>query len=131
MLFEEVFSKLKVNCDLLLFENGPKALNQLEKSDFRVPHIIFLDLNMPIVDGLEIVEMLRRTSKYRDVPIAIYSTSSSDKDMQDTLIRGANIYIVKPNDYNRLKEVLENVMRMQWQYNSSSLRMDTFVKVYK
>lgn len=129
MLFEEVFAELKIKSNLLLFENGLKALKHFDKSDFRVPHIIFLDLNMPIVNGIEVLEALRRTSKYRDVPIAIYSTSSAQKDIEETLVAGANIYITKPTDYNKLKMVLESVLKMQWQYNTSPLSRDNFVMV--
>lgn len=61
MLFEEVFSELKMQSDLFLFENGSKAINYFEQPDTTVPHLIFLDLNMPFMGGLEVLEILRRT----------------------------------------------------------------------
>jgi len=130
MLFEEVFSELKLKSKLLTFKNGLEAINYFERADTAVPHVIFLDLNMPIMGGLEVLEILRRTEKYKFVPIAIYSTSSAEKDIEETLVSGANIYITKPNDYDKLKDVMNSVLKMQWQYHNSSLSISTFVMVY-
>lgn len=130
MLFEEVFSELKLKSKLLTFKNGLEAINYFERADTAVPHVIFLDLNMPIMGGLEVLEILRRTEKYKFVPIAIYSTSSAEKDIEETLVNGANIYITKPNDYDKLKDVMNSVLKMQWQYHNSSLSISTFVMVY-
>jgi len=129
LIFEDAFSKLKIKSNLVQFQNGLEAIQYFEKEDTKVPHIIFLDLNMPIMTGIEALQILRKDKKYRNVPIAIYSTSNAESDKEATLVSGANIYITKPNDYSKLKQVLESVMKIQWQYNSSELRMDTFVMV--
>jgi DNA-binding NarL/FixJ family response regulator len=59
--------------------------------------------------------------------IAIYSTSSSEKDIEETFIQGANVYIKKPSDFNTLKKILEDVITINWQYHTSGLNRDNFM----
>ena len=75
-----------------------------------LPHIIFLDLNMPVMNGLECLKEVRKFDKYSDISIVIYSTSTSEQDIEDTFLHGANIYITKPSDYNKLKKVLAKAL---------------------
>lgn len=128
-LFEEVFSELKINSSLNLFQNGLEAMDYFNEPQTDVPDLIFLDLNMPIMGGIETLEHLRRSAKYKSVPIAIYSTSSSERDIEDTLVRGANIYITKPSDYKKLQKVLDEVLKVNWQYSTSQLRLENFVMI--
>jgi CheY-like chemotaxis protein len=129
MLFEEAFSELKIESALFLFQNGLELLNYLYSPETAVPDLIFLDLNMPIMGGMETLENIKRSEKYANVPLAIYSTSSHERDIEDTLARGANIYITKPTDYNKLKKTLDEVLKIQWQYSTSHLRLENFVMV--
>lgn len=127
MLFEEVFSELRIQSSLFLFQNGLEFLTYLDRPQTPIPDLIFLDLNMPIMGGIETLEHIKRSEKYSNVPIAIYSTSSSDRDIEDTLTRGANVYITKPTDYTKLKRVLDEVLKIQWQYLSGAMILDNFV----
>jgi PleD family two-component response regulator len=55
------------------------------------------------MSGFECLKIIRANSRFKDVSIIIYSTSSSEKDIEETFIEGANIYIKKPNDFTKLK----------------------------
>jgi len=127
MLFEEVFSELRIQSSLFLFQNGLEFLAYLDRPQAPIPDLIFLDLNMPIMGGIEALEHIKRSEKYSNVPIAIYSTSSSDKDIEESLARGANVYITKPTDYGKLKRILGEVLKIQWQYLSGAMLLDNFV----
>ena len=59
------------------------------------------------MSGMECLKEIRSNEKYNDISIAIYSTSSSEKDIDDTFFHGANIYITKPAAYSDLKKVLK------------------------
>jgi len=124
--FEEAIKQLDFDSKVATVENGKELLEYLETSD--LPHIIFLDLNMPILNGLETLKKLKQNQKYNSIAVAIYSTSSANKDIENTLANGANCYIVKPNDFQNLKSTLKYVLSLQWQYHTSNgLDMSNFL----
>ena len=124
--FSEAIAELKMSNQLTLFNDGRDLMDYLVKPDASLPHILFLDLNMPYKNGLDCLKEIRADQRYRDVSVAIYSTSSSEKDIEDTFIEGANIYIKKPNDFAQLKKVIKEVVHMNWQFHSSGLNKETF-----
>ena len=101
-------------------------MDYLEQPDIKLPHVLFLDLNMPGKTGIDCLKEIRANVRFKEVSIAIYSTSSSEKDIEDTFIEGANIYIKKPNDFSKLKEIIKEVVNMNWQFHTSGLNIETF-----
>lgn len=127
MLFMEALDEIKLKTNLLLFKHGQELLDYLFKPHIVLPNLIFLDLNMPIKNGIQCLSEIRSNPKLKDVYIAIYSTSSSDKDIKDTFLNGANIYINKPSCFNTLKETVEKVLNLDLQHHTSNLNKDTFL----
>ncbi|MBC7748084.1 MAG: response regulator [Methylotenera sp.] len=125
-LFNEALDELKMDSKLTSFTDGKVLMDYLENLENKLPNILFLDLNMPCKTGHECLREIRSNSRFIDVSIAIYSTSSSDKDIEDSFVQGANIYIKKPNDFSKLKKVIKDVVNMDWQYQSSGLSKETF-----
>jgi len=125
-LFAEAMKETGINHQLITFNDGLQLLNYLNKDDAEMPHILFLDLNMPFMNGFESLKEIRANEKFRDIPIAIYSTSASEKDQEDTFVSGANVYIKKPNDFSVLKRVLKEVIEVSWQMHAGAIRSDTF-----
>lgn len=125
--FSEAFDDLKIKTKLNLFNDGQQLMNYLLQEDCVLPHILFLDLNMPIKSGIECLHEIKREEHLKDIAIAIYSTSASDEDIEETFVNGANIYIKKPNDFNTLKKVLSDVVTINWQYQTSGLNKDNFL----
>ena len=105
--FSEAIMELKMDNKLTLFKDGKGLMDYLVDPDILLPHILFLDLNMPGKTGIDCLKEIRANTRFKDVSVAIYSTSSSEKDIEDTFIEGANIYIKKPNDFSMLKKVIK------------------------
>ena len=124
--FNDAINDLKINNKLTIFKNGKDLMDYLEHPDTVLPDILFLDLNMPCKTGNECLKDIRSNPKFKDISIAIYSTSSADKDIEETFVGGANIYIKKPNDFSKLKKVLKEVVNLNWQFHTSKLNKDTF-----
>ena len=124
--FNDAINDLKIANKLTLFKNGKDLMDYLENPDSILPDILFLDLNMPCKTGNECLKEIRLNPRFKDISIAIYSTSSSDKDIEETFVGGANIYIKKPNDFSKLKKVLKEVVNLNWQFHTSKLNKDTF-----
>ncbi len=126
-IFSDALSELKMETSLTMLEDGRNLVAYLEDPKTRRPDILFLDLNMPYKSGVECLREIRAIDKYKDLSVAIYSTSNSEKDMEDTFINGANIYIRKPNDFTALKKVLTEVLSINWQFHTSALNKETFL----
>ncbi|MFS4418262.1 response regulator [Maribacter sp. 2307ULW6-5] len=126
-LFSEAFETLEVKSELQMCHNGQEFIDHLENNPEQLPEIVFLDLNMPIKNGLECLRYLKQHSKYNDIFVAIYSTSSAEKDMEDTLLAGANIYIQKPNNFQTLRSVIDRAMKTCYQYATSQLDRHSFL----
>lgn len=124
-LFIDAIEQIGINYQLTVFNNGVELLNYLDElSD--IPHILFLDLNMPFMNGLESLRKIRDNKKYRDLTIAIYSTSGSDQDQEDTFVSGANVYIKKPSNFEGLKKILNEVLEVNWQLQSGAMNRETY-----
>lgn len=124
--FSEAIQELKMNNKLTLFKDGNDLMDYLVHPEIKLPHVLFLDLNMPGKTGIDCLKEIRSNARFKDISIAIYSTSSSDKDIEDTFIEGANIYIKKPNNFSELKKVIKEVVNMNWQFHTSGLNIETF-----
>ena len=125
--FSEAFEEIKIKTKLNLFNDGQQLMNYLLQTDCVLPNILFLDLNMPLKSGIECLHEIKQNDHLKDIAIAIYSTSASDEDIEETFVNGANIYIKKPNDFNTLKKVLNDVVTINWQYQTSGLNKENFL----
>ena len=127
LLFSEALEELTVKTKLSLFKHGQELLDYLFQPQIDPPNVVFLDLNMPIKNGMQCLREIRENPRFNDMYIAIYSTSSSDADVKNTFLNGASIYINKPNCFNKLKETIEKVLNINWQNHTSHLNKETFL----
>lgn len=127
LFFIDAIEELKVKTVVVAVNDGVQLMEYLNDTDKRTPHLIFLDLNMPRKGGMECLTEIRSNSKLKDLSIAIYSTSSSEEDIENTFVKGANIYIKKPNDFGALKKILSEVIAINWQYHTSGLNKENFL----
>lgn len=127
LLFAEAFSELKINTIIRTLNDGIQLMELLNTTNDKLPHLVFLDLNMPIKNGLQCLKEIRSNQKFDDIFIAIYSTSSNEKDIEDTFRNGANIYITKPSEFNFLKQVLEKAVMTTYRYRDNSMKKENFI----
>ncbi len=127
LFFKEAFDEIKIKTNVIMVNDGVELMNHLTREDNQLPHILFLDLNMPRKTGIDCLLEIKRMSHLKDVAVVIYSTSSSEKDIEETFVQGANVYIKKPSDFNTLKKILEQVITINWQYQTSGLNRDNYL----
>lgn len=127
LFFKDAIEEIKIKTKLSLFNDGKQLMDYLILSDTILPEVIFLDLNMPLKNGMECLKEIRADKKLRELCVAIYSTSSSEEDIEETFVNGANIYINKPTNFNALKKAIEKVLKLNWQYHTSALNRDNFL----
>ncbi len=125
-VFRDALQELPLNHTLDSFADGKELMDYLLNDENPLPHLLFLDLNMPCKTGMECLDEIRSNPRFSGISIAIYSTSSAKADIEAAFISGANIYIKKPSEFSKLKEVLNEVVNLNWQHHTSGLNKDTF-----
>ena len=127
LFFTDAFDELNMNTKVNTFNDGVELMNYLNSENAILPNVLFLDLNMPLKNGVECLNEIKANSKMSDIAIAIYSTSASEEDIEETFVLGANIYIKKPSSFKQLKKVLSEVVSINWQYHTNGLNKDNFL----
>jgi len=129
LFFKNAFKGLKINNKLTICEDGIALMDYLKDIE-PLPHILFLDLNMPGKNGMECLKELRANSRYADLSIAIYTSLKSPAIDEETLIAGANIFIRKPNEPEVMQKILQEVVYINWQYITDGLNKENFMLNY-
>ncbi|MEO6690910.1 MAG: response regulator [Saprospiraceae bacterium] len=127
LFFKDAIEEIRVKTVITMVKDGVELMDYLIKPEIHLPNLLFLDLNMPRKNGMECLKEIRSNKKLKDLSIAIYSTSAMEKDIEETFIKGANIYIKKPSDFELLKTILAKVITINWQYHTSGLNKDNFL----
>jgi CheY-like chemotaxis protein len=128
-LFCEAVMKINDKADCRTVENGKQLFTLLSSSDAYLPDVIFLDINMPIMDGWESLKALRKDEKYVDIPVVMYSTSYMRKDIEKAYGLGASLFITKPESFNELCLIMKSIASNSSDLFSSSLSQFACVKL--
>jgi len=75
--------------------------NYSQRNDTEIPKVIFLDLKLPKINGLEVLKILKSDEKTRLIPVVVLTSSKEDRDIVESYKLGANSYIVKPVDFDK------------------------------
>jgi len=109
ILLKRACRKSQVNFELRFAEDGEVALDYLlahgeyrDRSKYPLPNLILLDLKMPRMDGFEVLQWLKQYVGFQNIPVAIFTSSTNQDDIQRATKLGANCYIPKPLKYETL-----------------------------
>lgn len=99
-----------------LVEDGRAALDWLlQRGDYQEcesslrPHLVLLDLRLPKIDGLEVLRVIKTTDRLLRIPVVILTSSNAEKDIAQAYEYRAASYLIKPVDFGRLMEMMENL----------------------
>lgn len=127
LFFKDALEDINIKTVVSTVNDGIELMKLLLGLDVLLPDIIFLDLNMPRKNGMECLVEIRNNDRLKALIVAIYSTSSAERDIEEMFAKGANVYIKKPNDYKDLKKVIEQALHIDWKCHSSGINKDSFV----
>jgi CheY-like chemotaxis protein len=96
--------------------NGEEVFDLIKEQPRLNPDVIFLDLNMPRMNGWQCLEKLKADPTTRDIPVIIYTTSSHTRDKQMAIAHGATAFITKPSDYKALRALLASMISDTYQF---------------
>lgn len=104
-IIRQAYEELGQPYDLHYVKNGKELMDYLSanaEAGRQIPDLIILDINMPLVNGFQALEMIRNKSAYAQVPVFIYSTSVDDAEKQKCMRLGANAFFTKAYTYKKV-----------------------------
>lgn len=105
----EAIQTVLPSADIVCQKDGIAALRYVKVST--PPHVLFLDLNMPLKNGLEVLKDIHNHQLLPDTPVVIYSTSNKLKDIDEAYNHNAAFYIVKPASFKELSKIIKYVIK--------------------
>jgi two-component system response regulator len=114
--FNRIVNKLG-DYQFVTTEDGLDAIKLLEERKDFEPEMILLDLNLPGMNGFEILKYVRSNTAYKHVPVVIFTSSDDHDDIQKSYDFGANAYLIKPGSLHSMKEVLEDTFNFWLKHN--------------
>lgn len=109
MTVKRALKEVKVINPVVNLENGEQALQYLRDPDSEQPCIILLDLNMPIMNGIEFLQVIKNDATLRRIPVVVLTTSEEQQDKMHSFNLGVAGYMAKPVDYRQFVEVMRTL----------------------
>lgn len=108
---------LKIESEILHFSDGEELLIKLPALPLAQISYILLDLNMPRVNGYQVLQKLSTEPNWKKLPVIVFSSSTSENDVNTCYDLGANAYVTKPMDINKLTQVIQSIHSFWGQTN--------------
>ena len=110
LLFAEALHDADDAVLCLTADNGIDALSKLNFGTIVLPNLIFMDVNMPRMNGIDCLKEIKKTDLLKDIPVIMYSTSCSPAYQKECFNSGAALYMEKPSDFMQLCNVLKQII---------------------
>lgn len=112
-VLRDAFAASAKDKEFIVLENGDQMLEYLETNVLDVlPSLILLDLNMPGKDGRETLKLIKSDKRFKPIPVIVFTTSSSERDIEMAYDLGANCFISKPDTFNKLVEMTNCISKL-------------------
>jgi len=109
MTVRRAFRDLKLSNTLTHRINGEEALEHLREPGVTIPCVILLDLNMPRMNGIEFLKVIKQDDKLKRIPVIVLTTSNEECDVVESFRMCVAGYIVKPVDYKKFVEAIRTI----------------------
>ena len=117
-LFKDVLTDLAIDINLEVAANGVVLMKMLEETEV-FPDLIFLDLNMPLKNGMLCLEEIRANERWKNIKVVILSTSSHQDQMKAAYDKGADFYMTKSASYTDFKNAVAACLHKNWQLSET------------
>ncbi|MEW6733078.1 MAG: response regulator [Acidobacteriota bacterium] len=118
----------EIDYSLYTVTNGEAAIHFLNKrppyEDVPLPDLILLDLNIPKISGLEVLERIKADEQLKAIPVVVLTTSRHESDIKACYMRGANSFVSKVGEYAYFKDIMQSIYTYWLNYNQLPPRSD-------
>ena len=113
ILTTEAFKDMKLENKINVVRDGEEALRFLKKqepfTDAATPQLILMDINLPGMDGKELLDIIKRDESLKNIPVVMLTSSDTDEDISECYDKHVNWYITKPIDYDKYTKVMHEI----------------------
>jgi CheY-like chemotaxis protein len=114
-IFCETVAEIDPTIRCIAASNGEEALKKLNHPFSPLPDFIFLDLNMPRLDGKKCLDEIKKSARLKQIPVIVYTTSKLETDIIEMKKLGAVYFITKPSRLSHLRSILTLVLKKHWE----------------
>lgn len=108
--FKEAVEELLIPTTFTIVNEGEQLMQLLTKEATELPHVLFLDLNMPRKNGFECLAEIKGNKKLSHLPVIIFSTSLEQEVVNQLYKNGAQYFIRKPSDFSQFKKIIQQTI---------------------
>ena len=108
--FKEALEALPLTTKLTTVNDGEELMTYLLENTDHLPHVLFLDINMPRKNGFECLTEIKHHDKLKDLPVVMFSTSNAQDKINILFNTGADVYIRKPSNFAQLVQVIHHAL---------------------
>ncbi|PWN62158.1 response regulator [Chryseobacterium oncorhynchi] len=127
IFFKNIFKELKISIKIQCFCNGKDLMEYLNNEDAVVPEIVFMKYSIPEKNSMECMDEIKKHEKFSNMVTTVYYDQITENEIEDIFVKGTNICMKKPSDFESLKKVLTDVITINWQYHTSGLNKENFI----
>lgn len=113
ILTTEAFKDMKLENEISVVRDGEEALRFLKKqaeyANAPTPQLILMDINLPGIDGKQLLEIIKKDEKLQEIPVVMLTCSDADADISECYDKHVNWYITKPIDYDKYTKVMHEI----------------------
>jgi len=113
ILTTEAFKDMELENKISVVKDGEEALRFLKKQgEYKqapTPQLVLLDINLPGIDGKQLLDIIKKDEALKEIPVVMLTCSDTDADISDCYDKHVNWYITKPIDYNKYTKVMHEI----------------------
>ncbi|MEO7306169.1 MAG: response regulator [Ferruginibacter sp.] len=127
LFFKDALEGMAISTEFTTVHNGEQLMELLNYETNKLPHVLFLDLNMPRKNGFECLAEIKQNKKLKGIPVVIFSTSYEQEVVNLLYRNGAQYFIRKPSEFGQFKKIILYVLTIVAQQNMLRTTKSDFV----
>lgn len=108
-LMQEALKSANIDYTIKIVNQGDKVMSYLEVCN-NFPSVIILDLNIPKLHGREVLNLIKTSARFKNIPVAILTTASSQKEKEQCIHAGADTFLTKPSTVEGFNQTIKAIM---------------------
>lgn len=127
LFFKKALGELLLSTHITTVNDGEKLMQLLTNETKMLPHVLYLDLNMPRKNGFECLTEIKLSKKLKQIPVIVFSTSFEQEVVNQLYKNGAQYFIRKPSEFSQFKNIIQLSLALIMKENISQLTRENFV----